>query len=148
MGIQPGLDIAERSTGHSLSIAGLPLWQPAIELSSLGGDRLAMGYSCAVGVARPLFEGLGERAREMVRLALSVAFILLVVLPPVPFLACEMDFYESAGKVVREMAYSAAETPADESLTFINVPFFFSSTTARPRMAVPVTIPGRRLAQS
>ncbi len=67
---------------------------------------------------------------RVAQVVVSAVFALLVVLPPQPFVRCQLDFYQSASEIVRGMAAAAADTPAEESLTFVNLPFFFSSDAA------------------
>jgi hypothetical protein len=64
---------------------------------------------------------------------LSVAYTLALILPPLSFVACELDFYAEGSRIVRRMAESAAAAPAEQALTLVNVPFYFSSYAEHPQ---------------
>lgn len=65
--------------------------------------------------------------------ALACALYLLgLVLPPLPFIRCQLDFYEEASRFARGMADAASSAPPGREVIFVNAPFFFSSTAARP----------------
>lgn len=66
------------------------------------------------------------------RALLTVGLGLAIVLPPLSFVRCQLDFYDEASRIVREMAAIGAETPPDTPLTLVNVPYFFSSYDGRP----------------
>lgn len=109
-----------------------------------GSPRLS--YLPAVGVA--LFWGLpvlwlwrwadsrrgraGWLGSAAVRVALTAAIILLLVLPPLPFIRCQIDFYEETTRLVRSMADTARLAPPGQDIVFVNVPYFFSSYAGRP----------------
>ena len=57
----------------------------------------------------------------------------LIILPPLSFINCELDFYEEAGNIVYQMVDQAHAAPSGQDLLFINVPFFFSSTANHPQ---------------
>jgi hypothetical protein len=63
---------------------------------------------------------------------LLVAYTLAIILPPVPFIRCQLDFYATTSRFARDMAAAGAAAPAGRELVFVNAPFFFSSTAARP----------------
>ena len=69
---------------------------------------------------------------RILRGALVGLYILAVLLPPLPFIRCELDFYEEAGSIVQQMRDLALTAPAGQDLLYVNVPFFFSSTAAHP----------------
>ncbi len=100
-----------------------------------GSPRLSYLPSIGVGLlwAIPLL-WLRKRVTfaEPGYIALALVYILALVLPPLPFIRCQLDFYDEASRFARAMAGSAAEAPTDRRVLFINAPFFFSSTAARP----------------
>lgn len=63
---------------------------------------------------------------------LALAYTLAIILPPLSFIRCELDFYEEAGDIVLQMRDLAHTAPLDQDLLFVNVPFFFSSYAAHP----------------
>ena len=52
--------------------------------------------------------------------------------PARPFVACQLDFYAETSRMARQMGAIGASAPAGRELVFVNAPFFFSSTAARP----------------
>lgn len=97
---------------HYLPAVGVALlW--ALPLLVLG--RLQRGRYAAVAIA-----------------GVQVAYILLMTVPPLPFVRCQLDFYAEASSIVREMADVAGIAPTEEPLVFVNLPFFFSSYGERP----------------
>lgn len=60
-------------------------------------------------------------------------YTLLIILPPLSFINCELDFYDEAGTIIYQMRDIAYEVPSEQDLIFVNVPFFFSSTAAHPQ---------------
>lgn len=104
-----------------------------------GSPRLS--YVPAVGVAllwalpALALQRLAER-RAWPRAAvtpLSIAFVLALALPPLPFIRCQLDFYAETSAIVRRMSALAHGAPAGEPVVFVNVPFFFSSYAAHPQ---------------
>jgi hypothetical protein len=59
-------------------------------------------------------------------------YTLFIILPPLSFIRCELDFYEEASEIVYQMRDLAHAVPANQDLLFVNVPFFFSSYEAYP----------------
>jgi hypothetical protein len=70
--------------------------------------------------------------RRLAVITLSGVVALAVLLPPLPFLNCQLDFYARASHIVRSMSDLASEAQPDRELVFINIPFFFSSYAAHP----------------
>ena len=78
-------------------------------------------------------EDAGPRGKpEASAAVLTIAYILLAILPALPFIRCQLDFYAETSRFARGMASAASSAPAGRELVFINAPFFFSSTAARP----------------
>lgn len=85
-------------------------------------------------VARPYAQlALQEnRVTWMGRVLLSLFYVLMIIVPGLPFIQCQVDFYAEATAIVDEMAATAAQAPADQDLVFVNLPFFFSSYAVAP----------------
>lgn len=62
----------------------------------------------------------------------SIVFIIAILLPPLPFIRCQLDFYDETSRFARGMATAGSAAPAGREVVFVNAPFFFSSTAARP----------------
>lgn len=62
----------------------------------------------------------------------SIAFIIAILLPPLPFIRCQLDFYDETSRFARGMAAAGSAAPVGREVVFVNAPFFFSSTAARP----------------
>lgn len=63
---------------------------------------------------------------------LSILYALALLIPPLSFIRCQVDFYAQTSTIVRQMAAHAADTPNGRAITFVNLPFFFSSYAAHP----------------
>lgn len=63
---------------------------------------------------------------------LSILYALALLVPPLPFIRCQVDFYAQTSVIVRQMAAHAADTPNGRPVTLVNLPFFFSSYADRP----------------
>ncbi|MFN2135033.1 MAG: hypothetical protein ACK2UK_03710 [Candidatus Promineifilaceae bacterium] len=62
----------------------------------------------------------------------GLIYVLAVAWPPLFFINCELDFYNEASDIVRQMAALGSEAPAERPLLLVNVPVFFSSFASRP----------------
>ena len=133
---------ARRIWLFSLTWFGLSTLPAVLFLSSdylYGSPRLH--YLPAVGVA--LFWALPVLAllqvtvqktwTRAIRAALAGLYTLAIILPPLSFINCELDFYEEAGTIVYQMRDLAHAAPAGQDLLYVNIPFFFSSTSALPQ---------------
>lgn len=69
---------------------------------------------------------------DIFRIALPLIYLLAIILPPLPFINCQMDFYAQASHIVRQMGRLATAVPSDRELTFANLPYFFSSYDDHP----------------
>lgn len=63
---------------------------------------------------------------------LGILYVLVLILPPLPFIRCQLDFYDETSRFARGIAAAAAVAPPEREAVFVNAPFFFSSTAARP----------------
>lgn len=133
---------AKRLWLFGLGWFGLSILPALLFLSSdyvYGSPRLH--YLAAAGIALLLalpVLALSRRApqRGWTRAAAwvsALAYTLIIVLPPLPFVHCELDFYEEASVIVRQMADMAAAAPEEQALLFGNIPFFFSSSADHPQ---------------
>jgi hypothetical protein len=61
-----------------------------------------------------------------------LVYILVLTLPALPFIHCQLDFYGETSRIARQMATVAGESPDGREIVFVNLPFFFSSTAERP----------------
>ena len=66
------------------------------------------------------------------KLLIPILYLLAVVLPPLPFINCQMDFYAQASHIVRQMGQMGTVALPDRELIFANLPFFFSSYAEHP----------------
>ncbi len=64
--------------------------------------------------------------------ALTGVAAVALLWPARPFVACQLDFYAATSRMARQMGAIGAAAPAGRELIFVNAPFFFSSTAARP----------------
>lgn len=71
--------------------------------------------------------------RRAFRAVVASIYTLLIILPPLSFIQCELDFYDEAGSIIYQLRDLAYEAPAGQDLLFVNVPFFFSSTATQPQ---------------
>ncbi|CUS03251.2 membrane protein of unknown function [Candidatus Promineifilum breve] len=111
------------------------LWAMPVLWVAGGGWRVA-GSGWRVAGSKWRVAGSGSRVADgkwqVAGLFLSVAYGLALVLPARPFIRCQLDFYEATSHFARQMAAVGRAAPAGRDLVFINLPFFFSSTAARP----------------
>ncbi len=103
-------------------------------LPALGAARLFAGSRFQVPGSR----GQGKSALPLapgtwnLEPFLTVLYLLLLLLPARPFVACQLDFYAETSRLARAMGDIGAAAPAGEEIVFVNAPFFFSSSAARP----------------
>ncbi len=133
---------AKRLWLFSLVWFGLSILPALLFLSSdylYGSPRLH--YLPAAGIALLLalpVLALARRAprRSWARAVVAgtaVLYTLAIVLPPLSFIRCELDFYAEASRIVKEMGESASAAADGQDLLFVNVPFFFSSYADHPQ---------------
>ena len=70
---------------------------------------------------------------QVVSLAAGLLYTLAIIIPPTAFVSCEMDFYDEASRIVRQMGELGEKAPAGSTLLLVNVPVFFSSYSAHPQ---------------
>ncbi|MFO7661713.1 MAG: hypothetical protein R6X18_03880 [Chloroflexota bacterium] len=64
--------------------------------------------------------------------AILVIYIAVLILPTLPFIRCQLDFYGETSRIARNMVARAASAPEGREVLFVNAPFFFSSYGERP----------------
>lgn len=74
----------------------------------------------------------GIRIPNAIVAALMVGYSLVLVIPGLPFIRCQLDFYDETSGIARQMATIASDAPTGRGVVFVNLPFFFSSTAGRP----------------
>ena len=100
--------------------------EPVTHTSSFSSPQTRISYF----VSR-IFSAVGGRW-SAVSIALTMVYIAALLLPPLPFIRCQLDFYDETSRFARGMAAAGTAAPAGRDVVFINAPFFFSSTAARP----------------
>ncbi len=73
-----------------------------------------------------------NRTIQVGQALLSAAYVLMLTIPGLPFIQCQVDFYAEATAIVDEMVLTTDQVPGDQELVFVNLPFFFSSYSAAP----------------
>jgi hypothetical protein len=97
-------------------------------------------YLAAVGVALlwaavPLaVAGLakGPAARRAVAAGATAVLVIAMVLPPLRFVACHLDLWDQATRLVRLVSERASAAPAGRGLVYVNLPAFFTSNSQHP----------------
>ena len=101
-------------------------------LSYLPSIGVAMLWAIpALAMSGVKWQVAGSR-RQVAGIVLAVAYAVALTLPGVPFIHCQLDFYDETSRFARAMAAAGAAAPAGQEVIFVNAPFFFSSTAARP----------------
>jgi uncharacterized membrane protein YeaQ/YmgE (transglycosylase-associated protein family) len=108
-----------------------------------GGPRLY--YLASVGAALlwaapPLALislATGSWGRRAAFLGSGVILALALVLPPVPFINCQLDLFDQTTSLLRQISTSAETAPAGRDLVYINLPAFFISNAAHPQGCPP-----------
>ena len=133
---------ARRIWFFALAWFGLSMLPAVLFLSSdylYGSPRLhylpAVGASLfwALPILLLLQIDVHKNWTRVVRAAVAGIYTLAIILPPLSFISCELDFYEEAGSIVYQMRDLAHAAPEGQELLFVNVPFFFSSTAGQPQ---------------
>ena len=105
-----------------------------------GSPRLSYlpGIGVALLWAMPVLWVVGSEWRvasggwRVAGVLLAIGYGLALVLPARPFIRCQLDLYDATSQFARRMAAVGRAAPVGRDLVFINLPFFFSSTAARP----------------
>jgi len=82
----------------------------------------------------------GTMARRAAALGAGAILALLLLLPPVPFINCQMDLVDQATRLVRLISTQATSTPVGRDIVFVNLPAFLTSNAEHPR-GCPSTYP-------
>jgi len=75
----------------------------------------------------------GSVARRAVMIGAAALLALAIVVPPIPFVRCQLDLFDQATRLVRLVSAQASTAPAGRELVFVNLPAFFISDTEHPR---------------
>ena len=116
-------------------VYGSPRWSylPAVGVGLLWGVlALVVVRSMRRGTTDSTGLPLGKPVESVVLFSLVVAWMLALLLPARPFIACQLDFYAETSRLARAMGDVGRVAPAGQEIVFVNAPFFFSSTAARP----------------
>jgi hypothetical protein len=104
-------------------------------LSSVGAALLWASLPLAiVALAR------GSAVRRALTYGAGAALTLALVLPPIPFIRCQLDLFDQAAILLRQLSAQASTAPADRDLVFVNLPAFFISSDKHPA-GCPATYP-------
>jgi hypothetical protein len=63
---------------------------------------------------------------------LLLGYLLALLWPARPFVVCQLEFYAETSRLARAMGDIGHAAPPGQEVVFVNAPFFFSSTAARP----------------
>ena len=100
-----------------------------------GGPRLF--YLTWVGVAllwSILLAAIGcILTRRTLATALQLLLLVLIVVPPVAFVRCELGLYGDATRLVRQVAQLAMKVEAQRMPVFVNLPVYFKDTPTTPQ---------------
>ena len=73
-----------------------------------------------------------ESVKSVVPSLLVLSYLLALLWPARPFVNCQLEFYAETSRLARAMGDVGGAAPAGQEIVFVNAPFFFSSTAARP----------------
>jgi hypothetical protein len=104
-------------------------------LASVGAALLwAMPPAAIIALAHdPAF-------RRAAFVAAGALLALAIVLPPIPFITCQLDLFDQATSLVRLVSAQASTAPAGRELIYVNLPAFFISNAKHPS-GCPATYP-------
>ena len=74
----------------------------------------------------------GKSVESVVAFSLVVVYLSALLWPARPFVACQLEFYAETSRLARAMGEIGRAAPAAQEVVFVNAPFFFSSSAARP----------------
>jgi hypothetical protein len=75
---------------------------------------------------------VGSRVLRCTARVAQALVALGIMLPSLLFIRCQLDFFDLATQIVRQMAQRVAEAPLGREVLFVNVPFYFSSCPRYP----------------
>ncbi|HRJ42211.1 MAG: hypothetical protein KJZ86_19580 [Caldilineaceae bacterium] len=78
--------------------------------------------------------------QKIITAVVQIGLALMIVLPPLPFVRCEMGFYAQTTRLIQLLVAAAQNTPTDQNLVFVNLPFYFTSHPESPD-GCPATYP-------
>jgi len=79
----------------------------------------------------------GSVVRRAVMIGAGALLALALVLPPIPFIRCQLDLFDQATGMLRLVSAQASTAPAGRELVFVNLPAFFISNDEHPRGCPP-----------
>ena len=82
----------------------------------------------------------GTMVRRAVMTGTAILLALALVLPPIPFIECQLDLFDQATGLVRLVSTQAAAAPAGRDLVYVNLPAYFISNDKHP-LGCPPTYP-------
>jgi hypothetical protein len=82
----------------------------------------------------------GSVARRGIFIGAGVLLALAIMLPPIPFIRCQLDLFDQATALVRLVSAQASTAPSDRDLVYVNLPTFFISSAKHP-LGCPSTYP-------
>lgn len=106
------------------SIGAALLWALPARLAS---RRPGSGQDCASD------DGAQYRSRRLLSGATLVALIVLLSLQPLRYVTCQMHFMQEVTGLVREMGVLAAQEKPQTAITWVNLPYYFSSCQHYPQ---------------
>jgi hypothetical protein len=101
-------------------------------LASVGAALLwALLPAAIIALAR------GSAARRWAFWGVGALLAVAIVLPPIPFIRCQMDLFDQATGLVRLVSAQATAAPLGKDLVYVNLPAFFISNAQHPRGCPP-----------
>ena len=79
----------------------------------------------------------GSVVRRAATIGAGALLTLALVLPPIPFIRCQLDLFDQATGMLRLVSAQASAAPAGRELVFVNLPAFFISNDQHPRGCPP-----------
>lgn len=104
-------------------------------LASVGAALLwAFPVTAVFALAR------GPVARRGAFMVAGALLMLAIVIPPIPFISCQLDLFDRTTALVRLVSAQASTAPSERDLVYVNLPTFFISSEKHPR-GCPSTYP-------
>lgn len=142
------LVLASRARAARLFFFGVLVWAlaalPSIAILShayvLGSPRLFYLGSVGAGMIWALpaltFQRPGSR-RPLAEWGIGLVVLALCYLPTAAYVRCELAYQGMAGEIGRMMADAARSAAPGQDVTFVNLPYFFSSRGAGTECSSP-----------